>query len=89
MRSISASEAKQSLAAVLDTAQREPVLIRRHDRDIAVVVSPHEYERLRALNVAEFQRFCDLVAERAAARGMTPEILEQLLSDEDSPAAGR
>ena len=47
MRSISATEAKQSLAAVLDTAQREPVVIRRHDRDVAVVLSAEEYERLR------------------------------------------
>jgi prevent-host-death family protein len=88
MRSISATEAKQSLAAVLDTAQREPVVIRRHDRDVAVVLSAEEYERLRALNAAEFLRFCDQVAEKAAARGLTPEILEQLLSDEDPPTPG-
>jgi prevent-host-death family protein len=88
MRSVSATEAKQNLAAVLDTAQREPVVIRRHDRDVAVILSAEEYERLRALRVAEFQRFCDQVAEKAAARGMTPEILEQLLSDEDPPAPG-
>ncbi len=88
MRSVSATEAKQNLAAVLDTAQREPVVIRRHDRDVAVILSAEEYERLRALRVAEFQRFCDRVAEKAAARGMTPEILEQLLSDEDPPAPG-
>ena len=88
MRSVSATEAKQNLAAVLDTAQREPVVIRRHDRDVAVILSAEEYERLRARRVAEFQRFCDQVAEKAAARGMTPEILEQLLSDEDPPAPG-
>jgi len=88
MRSISATEAKQSLAAVLDTAQREPVVIRRHDRDVAVVLSAEEYERLRALNAAEFLRFCDQVAEKAAARGLTPEILEQLLSDGDPPTPG-
>jgi len=89
MRSISATEAKQKLAALLDAAQREPVVIRRHDRDVAVVVSAGEYERLRTLKAAEFQRFCDQVAEKAAARGMTPDILERLLSDDDSAAAGR
>ena len=56
--------------------------------DVAVILSAEEYERLRALRVAEFQRFCDQVAQKAAARGMTPEILEQLLSDEDPPAPG-
>jgi hypothetical protein len=51
-------------------------------------LSAEEYERLRALNAAEFLRFCDQVAEKAAARGLTPEILEQLLSDEDPPTPG-
>jgi prevent-host-death family protein len=88
VRSISATEAKQNLAALLDIAQREPVVIRRHEREVAVVVSTGEYERLRAMKISEFQRFCDQVAEKVAARGMTPEIVEQLLSDDDSAASG-
>lgn len=71
MRSISATDAKQRLAALLDAAQREPVVIRGQKRDIAVVLSPHEYDRLRALNAAEFQKFCDRIAENAASRGLT------------------
>lgn len=82
MRYISATDAKQGLAALLDAAQREPVTIRRHERDVAVLLSAQEYERLRDLNTAEFQRFCDAVADQAAARGMNSIVLEQLLSDE-------
>lgn len=58
---------------VLDAAQREPVIIRRQNRDVAVLLSPQDYERLRALNAMDFQQFCDRVAEKAAARGMTEE----------------
>jgi len=82
MRYVSATEAKQALSAVLDAAQREPVVIRRQKRDIAVLLSMQDYEKLTAVNVGEFQRFCDRVAERAAARGMTEEKLAQILSDE-------
>ena len=82
MRSVSATEAKQRLAALLDAAQREPVVIRRQKRDVAVLVSTQEYERLRGLNRAEFQRFCDRVAEKAAARGLTEEKLAEILADE-------
>jgi prevent-host-death family protein len=82
MRSVSATEAKQRLAALLDAAQREPVVIRRQKRDVAVLLSTQEYERLRALNRAEFQRFCDRVAEKAAARGLTEEKLAEILADE-------
>ena len=40
MRFISATDAKQNFAALLDHAQRGPVVIRRQSRDQAVVISP-------------------------------------------------
>ena len=56
MRYVSATDAKQRFAEVIDAAQREPVVIRRQKRDVAVVLSPQEYDRLRAANVAELER---------------------------------
>ncbi|OGA40436.1 MAG: prevent-host-death family protein [Betaproteobacteria bacterium RIFCSPLOWO2_12_FULL_62_13] len=82
MRYVSATDAKQRLAALLDAAQREPVVIRRQKRDVAVLLSPQEYDRLRALNAAEFQRFCDRVAKNAAARGLTAKKLAKILADD-------
>jgi prevent-host-death family protein len=79
MRYVSATEAKQRLAALLDAAQREPVMIRRQKRDVAVILSPQEYDRLRALNVDEFERFCDRIAQQAAARGLTEDKLAAIL----------
>jgi prevent-host-death family protein len=81
MRHVSATDAKQTFSAILDAAQREPVVIRRQRRDIAVVLSVQEYEKLTALNIAEFQRFCDRIGERAAERGMTEDRLAEILSD--------
>jgi prevent-host-death family protein len=81
MRYVTATDAKQKLAALLDAAQREPVVIRRQKRDVAVILSAEEYGRLRALNVAEFDRFCDRVAGKAAARGLTARKLQQILHD--------
>lgn len=82
MRSFSATDAKQNLAALIDAAQREPVVIRRQKRDVAVVLSADEYMRLRDFNAREFQHFCDRVSGHAAARGMTEEVLNELLADE-------
>ena len=82
MQYVSASDAKQRLAAILDTAQREPVMIRRQKRDVAVVLSVQEYERVCALNREEFQRFCDRVGKRATDRGLTEKKLGEILADE-------
>jgi prevent-host-death family protein len=82
MRYVSATEAKQTLAAVLDAAQREPVVIRRQQREVAVVLSMQEYQRLTALNIEEFQRFCDRIGEQAEARGLTEDKLAEILASE-------
>lgn len=82
MKTVTATDAKQRLAALIDAVQRELILIRRQNRDAAVLISPQEYERLCALNADEFQRFCDQIAERAAARGLTPDKLAKLLTDD-------
>ena len=81
MRTISATDAKQNLGALLDSAQTEPVTIRRQNRDIAVVLSVREYDRLRAINVDEFERFCDRIGQRATANGLTGEKLAAILSE--------
>jgi prevent-host-death family protein len=81
MQTVTASQAKQSLAAVLEACVREPVLIQRQQRDVAVVLSVQEYERLTQLNVAEFQRFCDAVGQRAAKAGLTEKKLAKLLAE--------
>lgn len=81
MRYVSATEAKQTLSSVIDTAQREPVVIRRQKRDVAIVLSMQEYEKLTALNIEEFQSFCDQVAAKAVARGLTEEKLDAILAD--------
>lgn len=81
MRYVSASDAKQRFAALLDTVQREPVMIRRQNREVAVVISPTDFKRLRSNNVEEFRRFCNRVSARAKARGLTQEKLDALLNE--------
>ena len=82
MQTISATEAKQKFGALLDLSQREPVAIQRHDRNIAVLISPMDYEELRRFRVEELLRITERSGTYAEARGMTDELLEQLLADE-------
>ncbi|WP_321897223.1 type II toxin-antitoxin system Phd/YefM family antitoxin [Burkholderia cepacia] len=80
MRTMTASEARQGFAEIIESVRREPVVIQRQKRDVAVVMSMDEYERLANLNVAEFQRFSDRVGAKAKEAGMTEEVLQELLN---------
>ena len=84
MKRVAATEAKNRLGAILDDAQREPVVIRRQDRDIAVVLSMADYERLRAGNIQAFLDLRRQVAAEAVARGLTGKRLKKLLADADA-----
>lgn len=83
MQTISATDAKQAFALLLETAAREPVMIQRQKRDVAVVISVADYRRLTRANVEEFQRFCDRVGAEAVRRGLTEEKLAELLANDD------
>jgi prevent-host-death family protein len=80
MHTVTASEAKLGFAKLIDTASREPVVIQRQKRDVAVVLSMDEYQRLTRLNINEFQRFCDRIGTQAAAQGMDEVTLARLLA---------
>jgi antitoxin YefM len=82
MKTVGATEAKNRLGAILDDAQREPIVIRRQDRDIAVVLSIADYERLRTGNIQAFLDLRNQVVAEAAANGLTQERLNELLADD-------
>jgi prevent-host-death family protein len=82
MRHVSANEAQQALSRILDVVQEEPVVIQKHQQDVAVLLSMRDYERLTAMNVADFQDYCDRISQRARERGLTEETLDTLLRDE-------
>jgi len=46
MKSVAAKQAKDQFGQLLDTARTEPVAIQKHGRDVAVVLSIHDYQRL-------------------------------------------
>ena len=76
---VSANEIKQNFGKILQDSQREPVVIRRYNRDTAVLISMEEYRKLTQAHIASFEQLCDRISADAQARGLTEEKLDALL----------
>ena len=81
MQIMSATDVKHGFGAAIDAAQREPIFIQKQNRDVAVLLSVQEYEKLRGIRLQLFDRVADSIAARAAACGLTDQTLADLLSD--------
>jgi len=81
MKTVATTDAK--LGSIVDAAQREPVVIRKEDGDVAVVLSMSDYQRLREGNIQAFLDLRNEVAAQAAAKGLTDEKLTDLLSRDE------
>ena len=57
-------------------------MIRRQKRDVAVLLSVQEYERVCAMNREEFLRFSARVSKKAAAQRLTENKLHEILAYE-------
>lgn len=83
MQTVSSSEARNHLAAVLDKAQHEPITIQKQGRNAAVLLSYEEYERLTADPARRFQSICERIGRNARDRGLTDEIFDEIMAQED------
>ena len=82
MRTISSIDAKNRFGQLLDAAQRAPVTVTKKGRPTAVVMSIEDCERMRG---AAWKRLFETMAtarKEAAGRGLTDELLDELLADE-------
>ena len=55
--------------------------IQRHDRNLAVLVSAEEYERMVQERWREFDRLSALAGAQAKANGLTEEKLQEILAE--------
>jgi antitoxin Phd len=82
MRTMSSLDAKARFGQLLDAAERAPVTVTRKGRPAAVVMSVEDYERLRGAAWNRLSETMDAARKQAAGRGLTDELLDELLADE-------
>ena len=83
MQTFSANQAKTQFGQFLDTVQREPVQVMKHDRVVGVMVSAKDYEAMRLFYANRLQHRLSQSAALAEAAGLTPQQLDALLSNRD------
>ncbi len=83
MQSFTANQAKTQFGQFLDTAQREPVQVMKHDRVVGVMVSAKDYEAMRLFYADRLQHRLAQSAQLAKAAGLTENKLDELLSERD------
>ena len=83
MQSFTANQAKTQFGQFLDTAQREPVQVLKHDRVVGVMVSAKDYEAMRTFYADRLQHRLQHRAALAEAAGLTPNKLDEMLSAPD------
>lgn len=79
MEIVSTTEVKQTLDLLIDKVQKEPVMIREQDHDVAVIMSIEDYKRITEANIQEFQTFRINLANKAQERGLTENKLKKIL----------
>ncbi len=82
MQTVTANQAKTQFGAFIDMAQKAPVRVMRHERVVGVMVSPEDYEAMRAFFADRLVRTMDRTASQASQAGLTPAQLDTLLADE-------
>ena len=79
MEIVSTTEVKQTLDLLIDKLQKEPIMIREQDHDVAVILSIEDYTRITEANIQEFQIFRKNLAKKAQERGLTEDKLKEIL----------
>jgi len=82
MRTISSLDAKNRFGQLLNAAQRAPVTVTKKGRPAAVVMSIEDYERMRGVAWERLFETMAAARKQAAERGLTDELLDELLADE-------
>jgi len=81
---VTATESKQRLGALIDQVSDGPIVIEKHGREAAVLVSPATFAEYRRLKQESLRAVCREISAYAKARGLTEKKLQKLLAERDA-----
>jgi len=81
MKVLDAEQVAPQAGALFEQVGDEPVLIRRGEQELAVLLSPAKYRTLRRGELEDFDTFCERLSANVQARGLTEEKLQAILTE--------
>ena len=84
MVKISSREAQKRFGELIDTAQHEPVEIRRYGRRVAVIISSVDYDEMERLIDAECVKMVEHTKQDWMGKEETRKFIEEQMKRADS-----
>ncbi len=81
MITMTSSEVRQNFGEFLEKGSREPVIIKRQNREIGAFVPIEDYKKLRQLRMEELDHAVAALSDEAKANGLTEALLNDILSE--------
>ncbi|MDJ0582787.1 type II toxin-antitoxin system Phd/YefM family antitoxin [Crocosphaera sp.] len=89
METISTTEVTQTFPSIISKVQKEPVIIRENDCEVAVIMSIEDYKKLTEANIQKLQLFRKNVAKKAKNEGVKKEESNKKETTETNPIIDR
>lgn len=81
MQYVSSTDVRNHLSKAIDMAQREPVMVQKQGRDMAVILSAHDFARITRDNIEDFLSFSAEVGRKAQKKGLSAAKLQEILEN--------
>ena len=78
---MSSTEARSNFGEFLDKGSREPVIVKRQNREIGAFVPMKDLEAIRKLRLRKLRHAVADLSEEGRKNGLTEEILNDILEE--------
>jgi prevent-host-death family protein len=81
MITMTSTEARTKFGEFLERGSREPVIIKRQQREIGAFIPIEEYRRFRKLSIKELAEAAGEISDKSFQNGLTEEKLNEILGE--------
>lgn len=81
MITMTSTEARQNFGEFLEKGSRQPVIIRRQNREVGAFIPMADLEKLRRLRMQELDEMAKALSAEGEANGFTEAILNEILNE--------